>query len=114
MLAAAAQDDAGWAVSNCWFWARVEYWRRKRAWVRAGKPKGGEPYWVKRPSRSEPRVISHYLVGALDAESGQLQLRSYKPLVPEDVPLWRAWEHFFFAGSVRDGDRPDNPEVASS
>jgi hypothetical protein len=89
---------------NCWLWARLEYWRRKRAWSRAGKPRGLEPYLCKRPSRRDPRGLDHYLVGRNDPAVDAIRVQSYKPLVETDEPLWLAWKHFLFCGRVADGD----------
>jgi hypothetical protein len=89
--------------SNCWIWAKLEYWRRKRAWVRAGMPIGQEPYWVKRQSRNEPRCLMHYEVGRR-CEDGRIEVESFKPDVPTDAPWWLAWTHMLFRGSVKKGD----------
>jgi hypothetical protein len=89
---------------NCWIWARLEYWRRRRQWIRAGRPRGREPYLVKRPSRRDPRWLDHYLVGEHDPDIDAVRVTSYKPLVETDEPWWRFWRHCVFCGRVEDGD----------
>lgn len=94
---------------NCLFWAYLEYRRRERDWVRAGRPIGDEPYWVKRPSRNAPRGLRHRLVGRLHRASGMIEVESFKPDVPTDVPLWkfwRVWTHLLFKGRAERGDNP--------
>ncbi len=94
-------------LSNCWIWAELEYWRRRRAWVRAGMPAGGEPYRVSRPSRHEPRrLIDHHLVGRWSDSRQAVVVESFKPVAPRPVPWWMAWTRLLFRGSVQQGDQP--------
>lgn len=93
-------------LSNCWIWARLEYRRRRRAWIASGMPPGQEPYLARRPSRSSPRWLDHHFVGALDLDTDRLALESFKPDRPVDVPWWRAWTRLLFRGRVRSGDFP--------
>lgn len=98
--------------SNCMFAALVEYRKRLALWRAMGKPKGAEPYYVKRPSRNLPRWIDHHLVGRWrDCEhcGGGIQVESFKPDKPVDVPVWQVWRHLWFAGRWVAGDR-HNPE----
>ena len=90
--------------SNCLFWAIGAYFARLLAWMRAGMPKGAEPYLLIRPSRSMPRWVPHFLVGKHDQESGVMELESYKPIKPEDVPWYRLPAHLWFKGRVERGD----------
>jgi hypothetical protein len=89
---------------NCYFWARLEYRRLDKQWEAAGKPKGQEPYLLKRRSRREPRKIYHYFVGYHDPTVDAVRVRSYKPVVETDEPWWKAWKHMLFNGEVREGD----------
>lgn len=105
--------------SNCWLWAKLEHRRLHREWVKGGRRKGHEPYWMRRPTRLridcawlpdgllrwiEDR-IPHYLVGVQDGPGGAVVPMSY---VPEDrlyrVPLWRLPRVVFFPGEVVRGD----------
>ncbi len=99
-----ADDDDATRLCNCWLWAQLEYWRRRRAWVRQGRPIGKEPYIIRRPSRSEPRWLAHWLIGELDTDVDAIRVVSFKPVLPTDEPWWLAWRHFFFRGCVRCGD----------
>lgn len=51
-----------------------------------------------------PRWVPHFLVGKHDQESGVMELESYKPIKPEDVPWWRLPAHLWFKGRVERGD----------
>jgi len=93
--------------SNCLIEALREYRRRLRRWRQAGRPRGQEPYLLKRRSRHEPRWIHHYLVGRWrDCPhcGGGVQVESFKPDAPLDVPWWRAWSRLLFRGRWVAGD----------
>jgi len=92
------------ARSNCLIWALGTYAVRLRAWVRAGMPAGLEPYLTLRPSRSRPRWVPHFLVAQRDPETGAMELDSYKPVEPVDVPWWRVWTRLLFKGRAVRGD----------
>jgi hypothetical protein len=93
--------------SNCYLWARWQYRLRLRAWKRAGRPAGREPYFVERASRSEPRQVPHFLVGEIvDHESGVMALESFKPVAPRNVPWYMVWTRLLFRGRVCKGDAP--------
>ncbi|MCX8003428.1 MAG: hypothetical protein N2688_00480 [Burkholderiaceae bacterium] len=98
--------------SNCLVEAWFEHWRRMRLWRLLGRPKGGEPYRVQRPSRNEPRWINHRLVGRWrDCPhcGGGIQVESFKPDKPVDVPVWQVWRHLWFAGRWVAGDKHTEP-----
>lgn len=93
--------------SNCLIEAWIEHRRRKRAWISAGRPRGQEPYKVQRASRHEPRWIDHHLVGRwrdCGHCGGGIQVESFKPDKPVDVPVWQVWRHLWFAGRWVAGD----------
>jgi hypothetical protein len=97
--------------SNCLIWSWLLFRRRFRAWVKAGRPAGLEPYWVKRPTRNEPTevlgvTIWHYFVGHLGPD-GNIVVASFKPIAPTDVPWWLGWSHAWFEGRAVYGDRPE-------
>lgn len=89
---------------NCWLWALIEYWRRHRRWVQAGRVRGAEPYLLMRFSRREPRFLPHLLVGQHDPTIDAVLVDSFKPLLETDEPCWRAWRHMLFRGRVESGD----------
>lgn len=89
--------------SNCLIWAVWEYARQLRAWVRAGMPKGREPYLLARPSRYRPRWVPHFLVGQRD-QAGGMALRSYKPISGKDAPWWAVLTRLLFSGHEQAGD----------
>src|SRR5574337_25718 len=99
-------------LANCWIWARIEYWRRKREWNREGRRRGLEPYLIKRPSRKWPSWVNHYLVGTLDELTDQVRVVSYKPIVSKDGPWWLAWKQVLFHGAPREGDFPSTLQVS--
>lgn len=92
-------------LSNCYLWARSRYRELESAWIKAGRPAGQEPYILRRPSRSEPRSVPHFLVGRRD-HTGVMELESFKPDEPKNVPWYMAWSRLLFRGSVHRGDAP--------
>ena len=97
-------DDDAPKLCNCWLWAQLEYARRRREWIRAGRTAGREPYLLRRPSRHEPRWLAHWLVGEHDPSIDAVRVQSYAPLFPTDEPWWLSWRHFFFRGRLQRGD----------
>lgn len=92
--------------SNCLIWGLWAYAVQLRAWVRAGMPKGREPYLLVRPSRLRPRWLPHVLVGQMDGE-GRMRMRSYVPVSGADLPWFLAWLGLLFKGHEVEGDWQD-------
>jgi hypothetical protein len=59
---------------------------------------------VVRGSRSQPKWVLHALVGKRDPDSGYMELTSFKPDDPEDVPWWRVLQRRSFKGSLQKSD----------
>lgn len=95
--------------SNCRLYAWWRYRHMHREWVRAGMPRGREPYRWKRPSRLNPRWITHHGVGWRDSASDMMALESFVPRENVDLPWWRLWQCLLFPGRVVRGDRPPPP-----
>lgn len=90
--------------SNCLLWLIPAYRRAIIEWMRAGMPEGREPYIVIRPSRKKPRWVPHFLLGFHHSADRTIDLTSFKPVEPVDVPWWRVFLHFWFKGHVVKGD----------
>jgi hypothetical protein len=89
---------------NCWLWAKLEYRRRCRAWVAAGRPFNKAPYILKRPTYFTPQWFSHWFVGEHDPSIDAVHVESYTPINPTNDPWWAAWRHVLFRGKVKRGD----------
>ena len=74
----------------------------------AGSIKGAEPLIMARPSRSSPRWVPHFLVGTETPGGPIVDIVSFKPSSPVDVPWWRVWQRVAFRGTVREGDVPSS------
>ena len=88
--------------SNCLIEARLEYWRRVRAWRK--NPSLPMPYYIKRPSYASP-WISHRLVGRFDGGIEAIRPSSFQPEAPK--PRLRWWQlpiAFLFRGRWVSGD----------
>jgi len=94
--------------SNCFFYAWWEWHCRVHAWRKAGSIKGAEPLIMARPSRSSPRWVPHFLVGTETPGGPIVDIVSFKPSSPVDVPWWRVWQRVAFRGTVREGDVPSS------
>jgi hypothetical protein len=92
---------------NCYVWAVLEYRKLKRQWREKGAFPLEEPYFVSRASRHSPRWVKHYMVGQLNPGTNALEVRSFKPVSPVDVPWWLAWTRLWFEGRVVVGDFHD-------
>lgn len=93
--------------NNCFFWAHVEYVRRKTLWLLAGRPKAHTPVIYLRPSDLAPDWVPHWSVAYLDRYTYQLsEIVSYKPTDHAPVPWWKVWKTLFFQGTISYGDHP--------
>lgn len=75
--------------------------------IKKGYEKGDEPYIWLRPSRFEGSPF-HMGWGKLDQETGQMQMYSFKPKEPVDLPTYLAFLRLMFEGKVVNGDGIDH------
>lgn len=91
--------------SNCLLFAILLYIRLYRRWLRIGKPKEQEPYFVIRFSRLRPEKMPHFLVGIRLNKLGNLRLVSWKPVDKTPLPLLKLHTALRTKGIVEWGDR---------
>lgn len=97
--------------SNCLIQAVRRYSLLLKKWRSDGKISGGEPYFIARPSRFNPKIIPHFLVGKWNSCKhcgGGIQVTSYVPINGEDVPLLQFYKHLIFRGKWINGDNWNN------